>query len=184
MRIQPYFRPANYFNRRACHIRSYTSQATFEPLRILFCGSDGFSIASLRALHKEHERDKALIESIDVVCRPAKPVGRGLKETREGKLFKFSLLCTRAQQNQIVPISLVAKELALSLHNVDTFTGWEVSVLWFHLNPIGFETHLATNTSWLANKFDHCRLVWSFSTSTNTSRSQIRRAQRPPFHIT
>ena len=88
MRIQPYLLPANYFNRRACRIRSYTSQATLEPLRILFCGSDEFSIASLRALYREHERDKALIESIDVVCRPAKPVGRGLKETREGKLFQ------------------------------------------------------------------------------------------------
>ena len=68
-----------------CQIRSCAGQFTSDPLRVLFCGSDEFSIASLRALYREHERDKALIESIDVVCRPAKPVGRGLKDTREGE---------------------------------------------------------------------------------------------------
>lgn len=57
----------------------------FEPLRILFCGSDEFSIASLQALYKTHQKEKGLIESIDVVCRPAKRVGRGLKEVRHGR---------------------------------------------------------------------------------------------------
>lgn len=89
-------RSATYCVGRACQKRSYASQATFEPLRILFCGSDEFSITSLRALYKEHERDKALIESIDVVCRPAKPVGRGHQEIREGRLlqdpFSMSIL--------------------------------------------------------------------------------------------
>ena len=88
MRLLPYSRSATHFIGRTCRRRPYNGQATFEPLRILFCGSDDFSIASLRALYKEHERDKALIESIDVVCRPAKPVGRGLKDTREGKCFQ------------------------------------------------------------------------------------------------
>ena len=88
MRLQP--RPSLFkcSIKRARRIRPYTSQATSEPLRILFCGSDEFSIASLRALYKEHKRDKALIESIDVVCRPAKPVGRGLKAIREGEVFQ------------------------------------------------------------------------------------------------
>ena len=88
MRLQP--RPPLFtcFIKRPGHIRTYTSRATSEPLRILFCGSDEFSIASLRALYKEHKRDKALIESIDVVCRPAKPVGRGYKDTREGEFFQ------------------------------------------------------------------------------------------------
>lgn len=86
-----YSRSATYFIGRVFQTRRlYASQATFEPLRILFCGSDEFSITSLRALHKEHKRDKALIESIDVVCRPAKPVGRGLRHTREGKPFKLA----------------------------------------------------------------------------------------------
>ncbi|CAF9941243.1 MAG: Methionyl-tRNA formyltransferase [Alectoria fallacina] len=107
MRLQLYSRLAIYFSGRACQKRLYASQATSEPLRILFCGSDEFSSTSLRALYKEHERDKALIESIDVVCRPAKPVNRGLRDIRD------------------VPIALVAKELALSLHKIDTFTKWK-----------------------------------------------------------
>lgn len=55
-----------------------------DPLRILFCGSDEFSCASLRALHDEHKRDASLIRSIDVVVRPSKPTGRGYKVLREG----------------------------------------------------------------------------------------------------
>lgn len=51
-----------------------------DPLRILFCGSDEFSTASLRALHEEKERNPDLIESIDVVVRPGKRVGRGYKQ--------------------------------------------------------------------------------------------------------
>ena len=54
------------------------------PLRILFCGSDEFSIASLRALNEAKHEDPSLIKSIDVVHRPAKPTGRGLKTLREG----------------------------------------------------------------------------------------------------
>lgn len=56
------------------------------PLRILFCGSDEFSCVSLQALYSEFFRSKKMIRSIDVVVRPAKPVGRGLKEMREGML--------------------------------------------------------------------------------------------------
>ena len=55
-----------------------------DPLRILFCGSDEFSCASLQALHDEHNRNTDLIRSIDVVVRPSKPTGRGLRTLREG----------------------------------------------------------------------------------------------------
>ena len=61
---------------------------SFEPLRVLFFGSDGFSIASLKALYKTHQEDRGLIESIDVVCRPGKRVGRGLKNVRHGIGFQ------------------------------------------------------------------------------------------------
>ena len=54
------------------------------PLRILFCGSDEFSCESLRTLYNEHVKSPGRIVSIDVVVRPAKPTGRGLKEMREG----------------------------------------------------------------------------------------------------
>ncbi|RAK88173.1 methionyl-tRNA formyltransferase family protein [Aspergillus costaricaensis CBS 115574] len=78
----------------------------YDPLRILFCGSDDFSIASLKALHEEHVKRPDRIASIDVVCRPGKKVGRGLKQIRE------------------VPIKAAAKELSLPIHEIDTFRGW------------------------------------------------------------
>lgn len=60
--------------------RKYTSVAkSADPLRILFCGSDNFSIASLRALAKAQQDTPDLIASIDVVHRPPKPTGRGKK---------------------------------------------------------------------------------------------------------
>ena len=68
---------------RAFGLRYYSTK-TFDPLRILFCGSDEFSIASLNALHAYHLKHPERVSSIDVVCRPGKRVGRGLKEIREG----------------------------------------------------------------------------------------------------
>lgn len=67
----------------------FLATKTYDPLRILFCGADEFSIASLKALHEEHVRRPDRISSIDVVCRPGKRVGRGLKNIREGTLSTF-----------------------------------------------------------------------------------------------
>lgn len=55
-----------------------------DPLRILFCGSDDFSCAALTALTVEKKRNPALIESLEVVVRPSKLSGRGMKNVREG----------------------------------------------------------------------------------------------------
>ena len=84
MRIQAYSRLTTNLLGKSHQRRFHSNPSSDEPLRVLFCGSDDFSAASLRALHKEQGQDKALIESIDVVSRPAKRVGRGLKNTREG----------------------------------------------------------------------------------------------------
>ncbi|KAL4961408.1 methionyl-tRNA formyltransferase [Aspergillus stella-maris] len=81
-----------------------------DPLRILFCGSDDFSIASLQALHAEHVKQPDRLASIDVVCRPGKRVGRGLKQIRE------------------VPIKAAATKLSLPVHEIDTFRGWQPPV--------------------------------------------------------
>ncbi|KAE8556508.1 hypothetical protein EYB25_001209 [Talaromyces marneffei] len=86
--------------------RRWYSDKPVEPLRVLFCGSDEFSIASLKALHAEQLRAPQSIKSIDVVCRPGKRVGRGLKQIRE------------------VPIKSTASELGLRIHELDTFKGW------------------------------------------------------------
>ncbi|KAK7755092.1 Methionyl-tRNA formyltransferase [Diatrype stigma] len=81
-------------------------------LRILFCGSDEFSAASLKALEEARRQDRAnggLIHSIDVVVRPGKRTGRGLQTVQE------------------VPLKTVAESLGLPVHLLenDTFTGWK-----------------------------------------------------------
>jgi hypothetical protein len=69
---------------------SSTSTKHHEPLRVLFCGADAFSIYSLRALHKLQQAHPEQIASIDVVCRPDKRVGRGLKKIQEGSYISSS----------------------------------------------------------------------------------------------
>lgn len=104
MRFTLLFRPATLARPKPPH-RSY-SHTPSPPLRILFCGSDEFSAASLQALHAEQKRDPSLIESISVLVRPPKPTGRGYKVLRH------------------LPLELTASELDLPLHHRDTFTGW------------------------------------------------------------
>lgn len=86
--------------RTLCHYRiayrhystgpTIESSREHEPLRILFCGSDKLSISSLDKLNDERRANSGLVESIDVVCRPGKRVGRGLKTIREGMCSSLS----------------------------------------------------------------------------------------------
>ncbi|KAF3047254.1 Methionyl-tRNA formyltransferase [Didymella keratinophila] len=85
---------------------SIASRKHADPLRILFCGSDAFSIKSLLALDKARRETPGLIDEIHVAHRPAKPTGRGLKVLRE------------------VPIASTAATLSLPTHVFDTFTRW------------------------------------------------------------
>lgn len=62
-----------------------------DPLRILFCGSDHFSCASLEALHREHRQNEDLIESLDVMALPPKWAGKGKKELKEGEKFALCM---------------------------------------------------------------------------------------------
>ena len=82
------------------HSCRHSSTKTSNPLRILFCGSDEFSIASLRAIHNEHLRNPKTIASIDVVHRPGKRTGRGLKLIREGMHAKELLLKRKLIQSK------------------------------------------------------------------------------------
>ncbi|OAQ74846.1 methionyl-tRNA formyltransferase [Purpureocillium lilacinum] len=79
-----------------------------DPLRILFCGSDDFSVASLRALHAERARDPSLVSALDVMVLPPRRTGRGLKTLRE------------------VPCRAVAEELGLRVHQRETFRNWDL----------------------------------------------------------
>jgi len=86
---------------------STTSRHTpHAPLRILFCGADSFSIASLKALHEESKSPSSNILSIDVVTKKDKLSGRGLKRYRSP------------------PIKATAQDLGLRLHQIDSFTQW------------------------------------------------------------
>lgn len=62
-----------------------TPRRASDPLRILFCGSDEFSCASLKAVHEEHSKNKGLIESLEVMALPPKRSGRGFSSLKEGK---------------------------------------------------------------------------------------------------
>ncbi|KAG8632152.1 hypothetical protein KVT40_001292 [Elsinoe batatas] len=73
------------------------------PLKILFCGSDEFSIYSLYALCK---LPSSVVESIDVVCKTGARVGRGLKDIRH-PLIKDA-----------------AEQVQLPVHQISTFTSW------------------------------------------------------------
>ncbi|PHH49189.1 Methionyl-tRNA formyltransferase [Ceratocystis fimbriata CBS 114723] len=98
-----------YLSSQHCHARQsrrYATKQQSDPLRILFYGSDSFSCASLEALVAEQKANSRLIEAIQVVVRPGKLYGRGLKLKRE------------------VPLQTLAEKLALPIHERDTNTGW------------------------------------------------------------
>jgi methionyl-tRNA formyltransferase len=100
-----------------------------DPLRILFCGSDAFSCESLNVLHREHVENPGLVESLDVMVRPPKRTGRGLKQFREGKSIFLKITCANSLTNmELVPCKLLAENLGLTVHERDTFRGWSVSV--------------------------------------------------------
>ncbi|KAH8422874.1 methionyl-tRNA formyltransferase [Aspergillus melleus] len=109
------FRRHNGVSLRNLAPRSLTTKS-YAPLRILFCGSDDFSIASLKALHEEHVNRPDRIASIEVACRPGKRFGRGLKKIRE------------------VPVKAAAEQLSLPIHEIDTFKGWKLPMS--HGDPI------------------------------------------------
>lgn len=97
------------FQTRECSkARFYSRHATDGRLRILFCGSDEFSIHSLKALHEYSQEKDSNVVSIDVAAKTDKRVGRGLKVIRPP------------------PIKPVAQGLGLSVHQFDTFRGWNL----------------------------------------------------------
>lgn len=91
--------------------RRHSSRKASDPLRILFCGSDAFSCESLRALHRENVKNRALVEALDVMVLPGRRTGRGLRTVREGEDSappSFLSLCL---------IIWTSKFLALLLHS-------------------------------------------------------------------
>jgi hypothetical protein len=59
-------------------------QQQHDPLRILLCGSDEFSVASLEGLNRIHQERPKVIKSIDVLCKEDQRTGRGLENISQG----------------------------------------------------------------------------------------------------
>lgn len=96
-----------------------------KPLRILFCGSDRFSATSLIALYRYKKENTERILSIDVLIRPGKFSGRGHRLIKEGKptpILNY-LICLIYF---LVYLKNVAQFHRLTIHERDTFTGWDV----------------------------------------------------------
>ncbi|RMZ76594.1 hypothetical protein DV737_g4737, partial [Chaetothyriales sp. CBS 132003] len=77
-----------------------------DKLRILFCGTDLFSLAHLHALHEYQQSGQSNIASIDVVTKTDKRTGRGLKTISSP------------------PTKRAAFEYGYPVHQLDTFTAW------------------------------------------------------------
>ncbi|KAH7149337.1 formyl transferase [Dactylonectria estremocensis] len=105
--LRSFLRPRSLVGLMISRRRCLSTRAT-DPLRILFCGSDEFSCASLKAIYEEKIRNKDLVESLDVMVLPPKRAGRGYKDIRE------------------VPCKVLAEEMGLVTHQRDTFTKWEL----------------------------------------------------------
>lgn len=82
--LRSFLRPRSLVGLMISRRRCLSTRAT-DPLRILFCGSDEFSCASLKAIYEEKIRNKDLVESLDVMVLPPKRAGRGYKDIREGE---------------------------------------------------------------------------------------------------
>lgn len=150
--------------------RRFSTKKPFGPLRILFCGSDDFSAASLQALHAEHRANSDIISSLQVVCKKPKLTGRGLKVLREGEKVPFQT--TRLLKDP-VPIATLARNLSLPLHEIDTFRGWQVSLFRFKTVERGrsmIERGIAPdNRSW-SNQSHSCGFIWAPGTSATARR--------------
>lgn len=91
---------------RLCRFRS--TLVDDQPLRILFCGSDEFSITCLNALDVYSKSTSSNIASINVATKTDKRTGRGLKVVKSP------------------PIKHAAEQLGLPVHQFDTFRGWHL----------------------------------------------------------
>ncbi|KAK6354849.1 Methionyl-tRNA formyltransferase [Orbilia brochopaga] len=81
----------------------HSSSISAKGLKILFCGSDNFSVQSLKALIElKNAAPNKPVESIDVLVKQEKPSGRGLKAQR------------------VNPVQVLAKEHDLPYHELNT----------------------------------------------------------------
>ena len=142
----------------------YSNQSRgHDPLRILFCGSGPFSIDSLRALESLRSKSSA-IESIDVLCREDKRVGRGLTAVQEGKFTSQVHACSR---NRSLPILISADQKGRSR---DAATSPSSDRYFYGLAAAQ------------AVQSDHCCILWLTGAASHTGFREVWRTKRTSFH--
>jgi len=67
-----------------------SSSSAFEGLKVAFFGSDEVSIESLKKLVEISKQKKGIIDSIDVITKPPKSVGRYLKEVADVPIAEYA----------------------------------------------------------------------------------------------
>lgn len=178
-------RPVSALGRSIPRHRLFTTTApsrtkTSAPLRILFCGSEEFSCESLAALHSEHVANSRLVEALDVMVRPAKKTGRGLKQLRHGKIPQN---CYAEGEHDaevsVAPCKILAEDLGLKVHERDTFTGWTVGY-----TRMGEKTSLLISLASGRCQLDRSSLVWTIRSPADTKVRRVRGSERPSLLVT
>lgn len=95
--------------------------------------------------------------------------------------YTWAILGYSSERN-LVPISEAAKRLSLPLHEIDTFTGWEVSEACNPHLQDGLILCKAAHAPGSAHQSSHCSVIWTFCASKNPWSSQIWRTERPSFY--
>ena len=153
-----------------------------EPLRILFCGADEFSIESLRVLHDERLRNPRLIESIDVLVRPPKRTGRGLSILREGECGPLSLLGeggNLGSDSFLVPLELYADWLQLPIIRREKLVNFRVRTSL--LTSISHAGEGLQESAPGTYQHRHRSIVRQTAPREYRSAAQVRWAKRPPL---
>lgn len=147
-----------------------------DPLRILFCGSEEYSIASLRALRDEQARQPESILSIDVVCRPPKRVSRGLRTIRDG-MESFILKVQLAHDSKFQSNLLPRRWVCLSMRLTHLRDGQYASMLRLFSCP---DISAASSAVRWTDQFGRRGLIRPLRTATHTERRQIWRLESSP----
>ncbi|WVF72757.1 methionyl-tRNA formyltransferase [Kwoniella sp. CBS 6097] len=80
-----------------CYASSSIPRSSIDKFKILFCGSDEFSVASLKAVHAA----KDIWDSIDVVVPPEREIGRGGKHHHKSNEVYTPVLRSFAEENNL-----------------------------------------------------------------------------------
>jgi methionyl-tRNA formyltransferase len=109
------------------HVLRRRYSVTTDPVRILFFGSDTFSVASLKKLHETQKTEPRLYDSLEIVTREPSPGGRGLKRQKRTS-WQVPLIA--------VPVQVYAETHDLPFHTVTRDSIKDIRASQFHANVL------------------------------------------------